>query len=334
MNHECVKKGMSKTLLVVCVVLVFGSVSQLFAAEAITGDWEMKENYEHGQSLSMLSISKKADGSLSGKWTGGWGEIDLADLKFENDKLSFSRTFKGRDAEHKSAFTGTLKDGKIAGTVTSERGSFSATAERPVPKPAVLGRWDLTVKKGEKESARKLVVSQDPNGSFRAKWTSDKGTSEVSDVKFKDGKLSFKRKSKNEEKERESTFEGTVQGDSITGTMTNENGQAPVVGKRFGTQLIGKWELTTTNERGERKRQLIVNSDLTGTYPAGFTLAPIKNLELEGNNVTFKIDMSFGDRQVKMDFKGKLEGETLTGEFTSERGVTKASGKKIAAGQM
>ena len=39
--------------------------------------------------------------------------------------------------------------------------------------------------------------------------------------------------------------------------------------------------------------------------------------------------MKFNDNEVPMTFKGKLEGATLKGEFTSERGTREAVGKKV-----
>ena len=45
--------------------------------------------------------------------------------------------------------------------------------------------------------------------------------------------------------------------------------------------------------------------------------------------MTFQIVLEFGDQKFEINFAGKLDGQKLTGEFTSERGTEKATGKKL-----
>ena len=68
---------------------------------------------------------------------------------------------------------------------------------------------------------------------------------------------------------------------------------------------------------------------MTGTYEMRNDDVPIKDLKVEGDQVTFKVEMSFGDRQFEMNFKGKLQDGALVGEMTTSRGSMKATGKKI-----
>ena len=56
---------------------------------------------------------------------------------------------------------------------------------------------------------------------------------------------------------------------------------------------------------------------------------PVKKINLEGDQVTFQIVLEFGEQKFEINFAGKLDGQKLTGEFTSERGTQKATGKKI-----
>ena len=55
----------------------------------------------------------------------------------------------------------------------------------------------------------------------------------------------------------------------------------------------------------------------------------MKNLKLESGQVTFKLEMGFGDMTFEMNFKGKLDGKTLKGQMESERGTSDVTGKKI-----
>ena len=56
---------------------------------------------------------------------------------------------------------------------------------------------------------------------------------------------------------------------------------------------------------------------------------PIKKVNLEGDQVSFKIILEFGDQKFEMSFEGKVEDSKLTGELTSSRGSQKIKGTKV-----
>jgi hypothetical protein len=159
--------------------------------------------------------------------------------------------------------------------------------------------------------------------------SADYGEHTISNVKFEDGKLTYTRKSKINDFEFESTFEGTIKGHKLAGAFKSQRGEIPATGERVGAPLIGKWELTTTSERGTRTSMLTIFGDMTGRYESFGGEIPIKDLKLQGDQVTFVIEMGFGDQTFKMDFKGKLDGTTLNGERTTSRGTSEFTGKKV-----
>ncbi len=107
--------------------------------------------------------------------------------------------------------------------------------------------------------------------------------------------------------------------------MKSERGEITVEGKLIGGSLIGTWNLEVTSERGSRKQRLRVNPDMSGLYGA----IPVKKVNLEGNQVSFKIVLEFGEQRFEMNFEGKLDDSKLTGELTSERGSQKIKGTKV-----
>jgi len=228
-------------------------------------------------------------------------------------------------------YAGTLKDGKLAGTVSSDRGEYTNTGTRRKPESPAVGQWDLRYRFGDQDITAKLVVSQKPDGALDAKWISQFGESVISNVKFVNGKLSFNRKIKFNDNEFEMTFEGTVAGDKLTGLSKSERGEIPVTGQRFGAALIGRWELTTTTDQGTRTSALIVRGDLSGRYESFGGETPVKDLKLEGNQVSFKVTMGFGDQTREMEFKGTLDGKTLKGQTITPNGTREVTGKKIEA---
>ena len=301
-------------------------LSKAEGTEDITGEWEITMEFNGRQSFATLSISKKPDGTLAGKW----GSSELSDVKFDGSKLTFVRTLKFGDREFSTNYSGTLKDGKLTGTMSGERGDFAANGTRKKPKLPVLGQWDIKFSVGDRDITSRLIISEKPDGTLDGKWT-EPGEHVLSNVKFEDGKLTFTRKSKIDNMEFETTYEGTVKGNELTGMLKGEMGQWQANGERVWAALVGKWELTTTSERGTRTSLLTIEGDLTGRYESFGGEIPIKDLKLEGDQLSFNIEGGFGDRAFKMEFKGKLDGKTLNGQMNSERGTREVTGKKLEA---
>jgi hypothetical protein len=321
-NH----KTIGKTLILVCLISLV-QTSLALAAEDITGEWEMTMDFGGRPSYAMLTISKNADGSLSGKW----GSDDLSDVKFQDGKLTFVRTIQFGDQEFSMDYAGTLKDGKITGEMSSDRGEFDVNGVRFKPKSPALGTWNISFNIGDRDITGQLAISEKPDGTLEGKWISERGNTVISNVKLTDGKLTFNRKSTFGDNTYESNFEGTIDGNNLTGVFKSQRGEMPAKGSRVGAALIGKWDLTSVSEFGTRQGMMRINGDLTGRYEFFGGELPIKDLKLEGNQVTFALETGFGDQTFTLDFKGTLDGNNLKGQMTSDRGTSEITGKKIEA---
>ncbi|MBP8305022.1 MAG: hypothetical protein KBE04_12955 [Phycisphaerae bacterium] len=322
----------SRTVLWSCVLALavgMGSPQVWAAAEDVVGEWQITQDFQGRPMVSTLAITKNADGTLAGQW----GSAPLSNVKFQDGKLTFVRTIRFGDQEFSMNYTGTLKDGKLTGTLATEQGDMPAQAVRKKVKSPVLGQWDLKFSVMDREINAKLAVSEKPDGTLECLWTEPEGQHTLSNVKFQDGKLTFLRKSKLPEiDEFQGTFEGTVKGNAITGVLKHgEMGDFPVQGNRAGAALIGKWDLTTTSEFGAMPGRMVVEGDLSGIYESFGGETPMKELKLEGDQVTFKVEMGFGDQTFPMNFKGKIDGNTLKGQMGSEMGTSEVTGKKADA---
>ncbi len=295
------------------------------ARRGIMGDWLVKADFDGRQMTSILSFSRDKEGNLAGQWISFWGLSELRDIKYEDNKLSFVQVSRFGDNEFRSDFAGTIEGGTLTGTMSSERGELQMEGTRVRRMPAVVGNWEMKVKMGEREYTGTLVIKADEKRNLTAEWQSERGEHQISDVQYENGQLTFKRTSKFGDRQFESTFEGTVKEDTLTGTFKSERGEGTGVGQRIGAALIGKWELDITSERGTRKQILQVNPDLSGMYGA----TAVKKINLEGNQVTFQIVLEFGDRKFEINFKGDLDGKKLTGEVTSSMGTQTVTGKKL-----
>ncbi|MFH1718013.1 MAG: hypothetical protein ABIF19_11715, partial [Planctomycetota bacterium] len=289
MSHSQIHKVWAGTAVIIFLLL---AQTSLVAAQDIAGEWEMAMELGGRPSYATLSISKNADGTLAGKW----GSAELSNVKFEDNKLTFTRTTRFGDREFTTNFTGTLKGGELGGLMSSDRGEYPATGARKKPMSPAVGHWDMQYKIGDREITGKLSISQKADGTLEGAWTSERGGTTVSNVKFQNGKLTFDRKSTFNENTYESSFDGTVKGNELTGVFKSQRGEMPAAGVRLGAPLIGKWELTTTSDRGTRTRVLTVFGDLTGRYESFGGEIPVKDLKLEGNQVTFAVETGFGDQ--------------------------------------
>jgi hypothetical protein len=307
------------------LLLLVGPVSaQQGRRGGLYGDWNVKMEFNGRQMDSILSFSRDQDGNMTGQWISFMGVNALKDVKFEEGKLSFAREMRNRDGETTtSTFKGTIEDGKLSGTLSSDRGEMPLTGVRAARMPRAAGIWDLKTKRGDRESTATLTLAPNKEGQLVGTWKTERGELAVSDVEFSQGKLTFKAKNDNFE----GTFDGTIErGDALTGTFKTERGESAVTGTRQGAALIGTWNLESTSERGTRQQRLVVNPDLTGLYGS----LPIKKINFQNGVVDFPIVMQFGDQSFEMSFKGKIQDNKLTGEVTSDRGSQKVTGTKVA----
>jgi hypothetical protein len=315
-------------LLILCVVLPVSAAEP--AKQNIVGDWKMKSTETDGPPMdAMMTISKDKDGKLAGKWLAFFGPADLKDVKFEGDKLTFTQTARVRGQEMTLNFSGTLKEGKIAGKMSNNTGEFDMEGTLMQPKCAVAGKWEITTKRQDRETTSTLMIKADKEGKLSGTWQSQRGGSEIPKMAFNDGKLTFKRKITRQDQEMEISYELAVKSNTISGIAKTQQGESSVTGKRIDSPAVGTWELTMTSERGERKQLLTVYADMTALYGP----SELDTFAIEDNKVAFKMTRTFGDRTIEIEFKGTLEGDKLTGQMTSgpDRPAQTVTGKKLGA---
>jgi hypothetical protein len=319
-----------KTALYCSLVLMIVLSAQLWAqpssprGRGIYGDWQVKVEFGQGQMESILSFSRDSEGNLTGQWISFFGVNNLKDVKFEDNKLSFVQSMRFGDNEFTQNFAGTVEDGKITGVLTSDRGESKLVGQRSPRMSRVVGNWELKYKFGDREITTTLAIKPNKEGELTGEWQSQRGESKITDLQYERGKLTFKREGTYQDRKFESTFEGSIQRGALTGMIKSERGEVPVEGTLIGAPLIGTWNLDIESERA-RKQRLVVNPDMSGLYGA----IPLKKVDLEGDKVSFKTVLKFGDREFEMSFQGKMTDSKLTGELTTSRGTQKVTGIKV-----
>ena len=266
MKHRTVLKMafFSALMLIVMAVQVSAQPPQ---GRGIYGDWLVKSDFNGRTMESILSFSRNDEGEMTGAWISFWGLNEVKDITFEDGKLSFTQTRPSRDGgTNTSKFTGTITDGVLTGTMSSDRGDMEFKGSRMPRIPRAVGDWEIKYTIGDRDITSTLKIRADAQGNLTAQWPSDRVERTVSDLDLNRRDLSFKCTTKMGDQQWDSTFTGTLQRNEITGTLKSDRGEIEVTGTRMGADLIGTWELAISSNFGERKQRLLVNPDMTGYY--------------------------------------------------------------------
>lgn len=102
-------------------------------ANDVVGEWQIAVTIQPRDIVEKMTITKNADGSLSGKWQAQRGESTISDVNFAAGKLTFTRTSKMGPMEFTSTFDGAVQGDTIKGVFKSERGDREITAARVAP---------------------------------------------------------------------------------------------------------------------------------------------------------------------------------------------------------
>ena len=313
-----------RTLGLIILLMSLAQVSAGQAKRGMTGDWQLQIDVDGQQLPAILSLSRNADGALKGEWLSFWGITPLRDIKYEDRQLSFTMTIRLDEGDTDTTFAGSIKQGELSGIFSNNLGEYPARGKRLRGIPMASGTWQTKLTMGEREFTADLIVKADAQGKLSADWKSQYGEHEIINVQFKQGKLSFDRKSRIQDRQWESSFEGTLKGHTLSGTITSDRGDITLEGERVGALAIGQWELDVKSDSRIRKELLRVFPDLSARYGA----ISIEKVHLDDEGVTFKTTLEVGDQTFDISFTGQITGRKLTGEITSSLGTAEVMGEK------
>ncbi len=105
---------------------------------------------------------------------------------------------------------------------------------------------------------------------------------------------------------------------------------ATLVGCAAGTNpAVGAWNIEMNTPLGAMPAVLTINADGTGSMAAdGLGEAPLAGIMVEGNAVNFDAEVDAQGQTLVLEFKGTIEGDSLTGEFGSDFGAFGVTGTR------
>jgi hypothetical protein len=204
--------------------------------------------------------------------------------------------------------------------------------------PAGTWVWDYTFNDNSAEF--KLKLKWDDEKKLTGKYTAFDRTSDIQEVKFEKDQLSFVAKREFEDREFTVHFDGKVQPDDITGTLSFDfegNGQ-----REFGwnpkrvvetDDVVGTWELRVETPNGVVEPRLTIIADgekLSGkSVSDAFGELEAKNLKLNDNSLTWEISVANNGIEFQVKYNGKPRGNTIEGSNEFSLGGNNTSKMKF-----
>lgn len=197
----------------------------------------------------------------------------------------------------------------------------------------IEGRWDITVDVGGKPMPSWLEVRHSGHSTLVGQFTGFSGSARpISEVHFKDGKMSFSIPPQWEKGNGQLKLEGTLQGDKLSGTMTTVEGKT----HNWTGVRAPSLRKTTEPEWGE-PIALTGGNEIKGwhTYGESQWIAKDGILSSPKSGANLITDQKFGDFKLHVEFripKGSNSGVYLRGRYEVQ--VTDAKGMEPALDQM
>jgi hypothetical protein len=205
----------------------------------VVGEWEFKSRFDPMTWSATMTITKNTEGKYSGAWSAQFGESTLSDITFEKGSLKFVQSSDFGGQQMKTTYEATLEGGKIKGKGKNQfgesviEGTLQGQAKEGAD--AIIGEWQINITVPAREMVDKLTITKNTDGTLSGNWVSQRGENTISNVKYEAGKLTFTRTGKMGAMEFTSTFEGTVESDTIKGTFHSDFGDRETNATRVGT---------------------------------------------------------------------------------------------------
>jgi len=161
----------------------------------------------------------------------------------------------------------------------------------------IAGDWDIKIALGDREISSTLRIVQTDNGQLAGTWTSRRGESKLSDVKFKAGELTFKLNRSSGDRSFTMEFKGRLDGAALKGEFTTSRGTRKATGKRGmgGASDVGRSSLISTDLSKPSRTEVIT---------------PIRNETFNRNGTTNERKQGGNPRHVAgyLAFDGSVDG--------------------------
>lgn len=92
--------------------------------------------------------------------------------------------------------------------------------------------------------------------------------------------------------------------------------------------FAGSWDTMATTPIGNQASVWTILDDGTGILSSDQGEQPVDGIVVDGNNVSFDLDIDAGGQFLTLSFSGVIEGDSLTGAFASDFGDFDVTGTR------
>ncbi|MBI2926077.1 MAG: hypothetical protein HYY24_10270 [Verrucomicrobia bacterium] len=309
-----------------------------------TGTWKWSFTTQNGDTINASVKLKSEGGKLTGAFTGRDGaESPVQDAALTGSELSFKVT-RERDGQRRTTtYKGKITGDTIKGTMTfvrdgEERGrDWEAKREPGTAQGAAASAsgaaqfagtwtWTFTPPNGQAIDLRlKLKQDGDKLGGVLIRNENERP---ISDPQVKGEELSFKVIRERDGRTVTAKYNGTLSGDTIKGKMESDYSGQPQTfdweakrEKAAVASAAGTWQWTLSFQGQDIEVTLKLQQDgekLTGVSSVGGgNEANIEDGWLRGGEISYTVTRERDGQKLTAKYKGKLEGDKITGKLTS-----------------
>lgn len=225
---------------------IAAAIGLLFAGSAsaqnvdLTGRWDMVVNTDQGDIPATLTISSKGQ-ALAGSIAGPQGEMPV-DISLKDKAIVISFSMQTQNGAIDITMNGTVDGDQMSGDVSFGNGGAAWSARRAAqpgqkpsegqkPAPTMTGTWQLETHHSAGTSTPTVTITQ-TGEKLSGRYVGSYGETELTGS-IKDNKEFTFRVVIGTEQKVEVVYTGTLDGDTIKGSMTmGEMGEGTFTGKR------------------------------------------------------------------------------------------------------
>ena len=233
--------------------------------------------------------------------------------------MTFTTEVDAQGTMMEISFEGKFEGDELTGTVTSDLGEMSLTGSRVVEED-YSGDWTIALDFQGTPLPAELTMEANDDGTYKGVLSSIQGNTEIPSISIAGGKISFEAEVDAQGTPMKISFVGEMDGDEFSGVLSSDLGDMNLTGARAKPAggIVGTWKLISDSQLGKLERDLVINDDMTGKYITDENEFDIENLVVDGENVTFDLALDVQGQEMALNFQGKLDGDSLAGEFFAD----------------
>jgi len=186
------------------------------------------------------------------------------------------------------------------------------------------GDWEVKQEFRGQERVSTISITEE-GGGLSGSWISERGTTELSDVKETDGTLTFVRKMERQGQAFEITCEASVVDGKLMGKMVTPRGEREFTGTPANAEptFLGSWDVILDFQGREVPVTLSVTEEdgkLGGVWSSERGDSEIEDAKIEDGTLSFVRNMERQGQEFLLEFAAKIEDGKLIGEMTSPMG--------------